>query len=71
MTEISQKDHITPALDDDVYYELRRASCVSWFGHLFKKCGYCGEPHNSQFVCDCGFQLIYNNSGDLVWSDGK
>lgn len=71
MTEVLATEHKTPKVSDTEKEKRRRAACMSWYGYLFVSCGYCGGYHHKDYVCHCGFQVRYNDSGQLVWSDAR
>lgn len=67
--EVIKSKHKTPKVSDAEMEKRRRAACMSWYGHMFTKCGYCSGVRHRDYVCSCGFQLIYNDDGEEVWSN--
>lgn len=67
--EVLKDKHKKPEVSAFEMEKRIRAACMSWYGHFFVKCGYCGGAHHADYVCHCGFQLTYNDCGQQVWSN--
>ena len=65
--EVLVSEHETPHINSAIYHQLKVSLLMSHFGDRISRCDYCGEPRLKDYVCSCGYDVSYNDNGELVW----